>query len=103
MRELAFTGRVVDAEEAARIGLITSVVDDPLVSATAIAHDIAGKSPDAIRAIKQLIGETWHPGSTAMLGREAELEISVMAGDNQREAAAANLEKRAPRFRDPKP
>ena len=102
VRELAFTGRVVDAEEAARIGLITSVVDDPLVSATAIAHDIAGKSPDAIRAIKQLIGETWHPGSAAMLGREAELQISVMAGDNQREAAAANLEKRVPRFRDPK-
>ena len=101
VRELAYTGRIVGAEEAAHIGLITSVVDDPLVSATAIAQDIAGKSPDAIRAIKQLIGETWHPRSAAMLGREAELQIAVMAGDNQREAVAANLEKRAPRFKDP--
>lgn len=101
VRELAYTGRIVGAEEAAHIGLITSVVDDPLVSATAIAQDIAGKSPDAIRAIKQLIGETWHPRSAAMLGREAELQIAVMAGDNQREAVAANLEKRVPRFKDP--
>jgi enoyl-CoA hydratase/carnithine racemase len=101
VRELAYTGRIVAAEEAASLGLVTSVVDDPLVSATAIAHDIAGKSPDAIRAIKRLIGESWPRDGAGSLRREAELQTVVMAGANQREAATANLENRPPRFRDP--
>jgi enoyl-CoA hydratase/carnithine racemase len=101
VRELAYTGRIVTAEEAAKLGLVTAVVDDSLASATAVAHEIAGKSPDAIRAIKQLIGDSWPRDGAASLRREAELQIAVMAGDNQREAAAANLEKRPPRFRDP--
>ncbi|MGI9261688.1 MAG: enoyl-CoA hydratase-related protein, partial [Woeseiaceae bacterium] len=102
VRELAYTGRIVGAEEAADLGLVTAIVDDPLASATAVAHDIAGKSPDAIRAIKRLIGDSWPRDGAASLRREAELQTAVMAGDNQREAAAANLEKRAPRFHDPK-
>lgn len=102
VRELAYTGRIVAAGEAATLGLVTAVVDDPLATATAVAHDIAGKSPDAIRAIKRLIDESWPRDGAASLRREAELQMAVMAGDNQREAAAANLEKRAPRFLDPK-
>ncbi len=103
VRELAFTGRRVKAKEASRVGLVTSVVDDPLASATAVAHEIAGKSPDAIRAIKRLINESWSRDSRASLRLEAELQTAVMAGPNQREAVAANLEKRAPVFHDPDP
>ena len=102
VRELAYTGRMVASDEAASLGLVTAVVDDPLASATAVAHDIAGKSPDAIRAIKRLINDSWPRDGAASLRREAELQIAVMTGENQREAAAANLEKRAPQFHDPK-
>lgn len=102
VRELAYTGRIVAADEAAVLGLVTAVVDDPLASATAVAHEIAGKSPDAIRAIKRLIGDSWPRDGATSLRREAELQVAVMAGDNQREAVAANLEKRAPQFHDPK-
>jgi enoyl-CoA hydratase/carnithine racemase len=100
VRELAYTGRIVDADEAARIGLVTGVVDDPLASATAIAHEIAGRSPDAIRAIKTLVNAAWRDDPAPLLRLEAELQLAVMAGDNQKEAAAANAEKRPPVFRD---
>jgi enoyl-CoA hydratase/carnithine racemase len=100
-RELAYTGRIVAAEEAASIGLVTGVTDDPLAAATLLAADIATKSPDAIRAIKQLINRGWRQDPAPSLRLEAELQLAVMAGDNQREAAAANIEKRSPVFRDP--
>ena len=100
-KELAFTGRIVKAEEAAALGLVTGVTDDPLAAASLLAADIAAKSPDAIRAIKQLINSAWRADPTPALRLEAELQLAVMAGDNQREAAAANIEKRPPVFRDP--
>jgi len=100
VRELAYTGRMVAAEEAFELGLVTHVVDAPLAGATAIAHDIAGKSPDAIRAIKTLVSTAWHGQAAAALRLEAALQISVLAGANQREAARANVEMRPPVFRD---
>jgi enoyl-CoA hydratase/carnithine racemase len=101
IRQLAFTGRFVDAAEAAAIGLVTSVENDPLQAAQAIAAEIAAKSPHAIRAIKTLINESWEGDDAAALRREAELQIGVMAGDNQKEAVLANMEKRSPEFSDP--
>jgi enoyl-CoA hydratase/carnithine racemase len=101
-RELAYTGRIVEADEAAQIGLVTSVVDDPLASATAIAHEIAARNPDAIRATKRLISAAWRGEAASLLALEARLQLEVMAGDNQKEAAAANMEKRPPVFRDSK-
>lgn len=101
MRELAYTGRIVSAAEAADIGLVTAVSDEPLATATALAHDIAGRSPDAIRAIKRLVSEAWRGRVESTLRLEAELQAAVMAGTNQKEAARANLEQRPAVFRDP--
>jgi len=101
MRELAYTGRIVAADEAARLGLVTAVTEEPLATATALAHDIAGKSPDAIRAIKKLISAAWRGQAAPTLKLEAALQAIVMAGDNQKEAARANIERRPPVFRDP--
>lgn len=49
--DLALTGRMVDAEEALRIGLVTQIVDDPRT----VAEDIANKKPRAVRTIKDLL------------------------------------------------
>ena len=100
-RELAYSGRVLSAELAMAAGLVTEVVADPLQRAQEIAAEIAAKSPDAIRAIKTLFNALQNDTPAAALRREAELQAAVMAGENQAEAAAANLEKRTPRFRDP--
>jgi enoyl-CoA hydratase/carnithine racemase len=101
LKELAFTGRILNGREAADAGLVTAVSDDPLAAATALAREIASRSPDAIRAIKRLINETWRHAAAASLRREAELQLAVMGGRNQQEAVAANLAKRAPNFADP--
>jgi len=100
LKELAFTGRVIDGNEAASLGVITAIKDDPLHSALEIAEQIAGRSPDAIRATKVLINESWQINPAESLRREAELQIKVMRGKNQKEAVAANFEKRAPDFCD---
>ncbi len=101
VRELAYTGRIVTAAEAASLGLVTGIDEDPLARAYQIAMDIAQKSPDAIRAIKRLINEAWDVDGGAALQLEAALQKEILAGANQREAASANLEKRLPSFQDP--
>jgi enoyl-CoA hydratase/carnithine racemase len=101
--ELAFTGRIVSGGDAQETGLVTSLTDDPLAAAKSLAREIAGRSPDAIRAIKRLLNDSWNADAPASLRREAELQLAVMGGTNQAEAVAANMEKRAPDFSDPKP
>jgi enoyl-CoA hydratase/carnithine racemase len=102
-RELAFTGRIVGGSEAQEVGLVTSLTDEPLETAHAAAREIAGRSPDAIRAIKRLLNDAWQADAPASLRREAELQLAVMSGTNQAEAVLANMEKRAPDFTDPEP
>jgi enoyl-CoA hydratase/carnithine racemase len=53
-KELTYTGRVIDAGEALALGLVTRVADDPHAAALALAHEIAARSPDAVRAAKRL-------------------------------------------------
>ncbi len=100
LRELAYTGRVLSAEEAMDAGLVTAVSDDPLGKAQETATAIAGRSPDAIRAMKRLFNEAWEMSTADSLRLEAELQIAVMGGQNQREAVAANMQKRPPNFTD---
>ena len=100
LRELAYTGRVLNAEEARDVGLVTSVEQDPLAKARETAAGIAGRSPDAIRAMKRLFNEAWEMSTADSLRLEAELQIRVMGSENQLEAVAANMEKRAPNFGD---
>lgn len=100
-REMAYTGRVLSAQEALAAGLVTEVVDDPLQRAQEVAAEIAAKSPDAIRCIKKLFNESWKGDPATALRLEADLQAQVMAGENQAEAARANMEKRPPKFSDP--
>jgi len=58
-KELTFTGRTVSGTEASALGLVTRVADDPLAAARELAAEIAGKSPNAVRAAKRLYDETW--------------------------------------------
>ncbi len=101
VRELAYTGRIVSGTEAAEIGLVTSVCDDPVAKARSAAAQIAGKSPDAIRAIKKLINESWQMDHTSALRHEAVLQGALMGSTNQVEAVRANMENRTAVFTDP--
>jgi enoyl-CoA hydratase/carnithine racemase len=100
-KELTFTGRILSGEEARTLGLVTHVVADPLASALALAREIAGKSPDAIRAGKQLLEESWHADPRTGLEMESKLQTDLIGSANQVEAVKANFENRAPDFADP--
>ena len=101
IKELAWTARVFDAEEAREIGVVTRVVDDPQAAAAALAVECAARSPEAMRGIKRLVNEGWAASEAASLQLEARLQTEIIGSRNQSEAVHANLEKRAPEFEDP--
>lgn len=100
LKELAFTGRIIAADEAASLGLVTSVHDNPHTIAEQMAAEIAGNSPDAIRSMKKLFNEGLLLAENESLALEARLQSDVLGGPNQLEAVQANLQKRAPEFSD---
>jgi enoyl-CoA hydratase/carnithine racemase len=97
-KELTFTGRILSGAEAKALGLVTRVTDDPLAAAQALAEEIAGKSPDAIRAAKQLLEESWRADARTGLELESRLQTALIGSKNQVEAVMANFENRAPVF-----
>lgn len=97
-KELMFTGRIFNAEEADRLGIVTRVVDNPHAAAMAMAQEIASKSPDAIRAGKRLLESAWRDSPEAGLALEEKLQLELIGSGNQVEAILANFEKRPPNF-----
>ena len=81
-KELTYTARIVSGEEAARIGLATRADPDPLAAAFAMAKEIAGRSPHAIRAAKRLLD----------LGRAADLTLRFRGGAGRDPRAARQPE-----------
>jgi enoyl-CoA hydratase/carnithine racemase len=96
--ELTWTGRVVAAEEALALGLVTRLADDPLAEALALAETIARHSPDAVRGAKRLFNHAWECGSREALALEADLQMRILGRPNQREAVRAGLAGETPRF-----
>jgi len=101
IKDLTFTGRVVEGAEAVELGLATRLSDSPFDDAMAAARAIAGRSPDAIRAGKELLNAAVQSDLADGLNREARLQAGLLGRSNQIEAVMANVEKRSPRFQDP--
>jgi enoyl-CoA hydratase/carnithine racemase len=99
LRELTYTGRIFSAQEAMAYGLATRICEDPRAAALEIAREIAGKSPEAIRAGKRLLNNLAIDPGPALLADSVEL-LKVMGGANQFAAVRANIDTRAPRFAD---
>ncbi len=99
LRDLTFTGRIFSAQEALAWGLATRICDDPRAAALEAAREIAGKSPEAIRAAKRMLNDLMGDPAPALLAESVE-QAKLIGKDNQREAVRANLEKRAPKFAD---
>ncbi len=101
IRELAFTGRQFSGEEAVAYGFATAVHANPLDAARKTAGEIAGRSPDAIRALKRLLNLSADLDAAAILMAESREQASLVGSANQIEAVRAGVERRAPRFADP--
>ena len=100
-KELMFTGRVLNGEQAKNLGLVTHVDQNPLERALALAKEIASKSPDAVRAGKKLLEESWNAEERFGLELEDRLQRQLIGSPNQVEAITANFENREPNFTDP--
>ena len=97
-KELTYTGRVVSGEEAVRIGLATRTAPDPLAAALAMAKEVAGRSPHAIRAAKRLLDLAGRADLASGFAAEQEEIRALIGSPNQVEAVTARFEKRDPRF-----
>jgi enoyl-CoA hydratase len=100
-KELILTGRVIDADEAARIGLVTEVVPigQARARAVAIAEAIATHGPLAVREAKALIDAAWDLPIDAGTAAEVDASERVFASDDLLEGVAAFFAKRNPEYR----
>jgi enoyl-CoA hydratase len=100
-RELAFTGKDIDAERALRIGLVNELFDDEealLAGARSLAREIADNPPHVVSGIKQVLA--YGEGKSVA---EAERFVAVwnaafLASNDVMEAMQAFAERRPPRF-----
>ena len=99
LRELTYTNREFAGEEALRYGFATRLADDPHTEAMALAREIAGKNPDAVRGAKRLYNSYTHDGEALLMAESIE-QAAVIRTPNQIEAVMANIQKRAPAFQD---
>ncbi|MDZ4813118.1 MAG: crotonase/enoyl-CoA hydratase family protein [Pseudomonadota bacterium] len=101
-RQLALTGDEIDAAAAARIGLVTEVVDDGqalLDRARAIAVRLAANPPLVIAGIKQVLNARIAAGIAHGNREAATLNGMLMQSEDFAEAMRAFMEKREPVFR----
>jgi len=99
-KELILTGRVLDAAEAHRIGLVHEVVPAGAARsrADAIAGEIADRGPLAVREAKRLVDAASEVDLETGLAAELDASERIFATDDLLEGATAFLEKREPTY-----
>jgi enoyl-CoA hydratase/carnithine racemase len=96
VRDLTYTARIFDGEEALRLGLATRVCADPRAEALAYAAEIATKSPSAVRAAKRLLDAMGRLEQRDMLLEESREQAALIGSPHQVETVKAVMEKRSP-------
>jgi len=101
-KELLFTGDMIDASEAYRIGLVNKVVAQHVLMDTvkALASKIASRAPIAVKLSKAAINTGVNMDLESAVAYEAETFGICFASHDQKEGMAAFLEKRKPIFKD---
>jgi enoyl-CoA hydratase len=98
-KDLILTGRLVDADEALRIGLVNAVHDPVLDKAREIAELLASKSPLALAAAKRALNYALQGDHVENLQREADEFGGLFGTEDAKEGLTAFAEKREPTFR----
>ena len=99
-KELVLTGRIIDAIEALRIGLVNQVVPagEARSVAAAVAEEIAARGPLAVREAKRLIDAALDLDLDAGLAAELDASERIFASDDMVEGANAFFAKRDPEY-----
>jgi enoyl-CoA hydratase/carnithine racemase len=99
--ELLFTGDVIDAAEAERIGLVSRVVpaDDLLTAANELAGKIAANPPIAMRYLKEGLRKSVHAGMEEMGAYIGGSLAYLFTTEDHREGALSFVERRDPVFK----
>jgi enoyl-CoA hydratase/carnithine racemase len=100
-KELTYTGRIISGADASAMGLVTHLSDAPHTAALALAAEIAGKSPDAVRAAKRLLDAAGHVSIADGFAAERREIDAIIGSPNQTEAVRAWFEKRPAVFAEP--
>ncbi len=100
-KELALSGRMVDAEEALRIGLTIEVVEPDLLldRARELAAGFLQGAPMAQMFAKQALDASFESSFAEAVSWEAQSQSIALGTEDAREGVAAFLEKRSPRWR----
>ncbi len=100
-KELIFTGKIIGAEEALRIGLVNHVYEpeELLSEAMKLAEEIASKAPIAVRHAKSAINFGLETDLSTGMEMERNLFGLCFATEDQKEGMAAFLEKRPPDYK----
>ncbi|MEO8203440.1 MAG: crotonase/enoyl-CoA hydratase family protein [Betaproteobacteria bacterium] len=98
--EMTFTGDFLDAEEAARIGLVSRVVDDDklLDEARSLALRIAAQPVHSLRLTKRLLRDSQQVSLPIALELASSMQALVQHTHDQHEAVVAFSERRKPKF-----
>jgi len=100
-KELMFTGKMIDAKTAERIGLVNMVVPpENLKSAVeGFCKEVMGKSPIAIKLVKELINNSTEIDQRIGLIHEAEAVGVLSSTEDYKEGISAFIEKRKPQYK----
>jgi len=95
-----YTGEMINAQEALRIGVVDRVVpqDRVIPEAQAVAAQIAAGPPLAVRAVKRVLFGAERAALERALNAEAEQQAKCFASEDCTEGIRAFFEKRAPKF-----
>ena len=103
LRELAFTGRKLSADEGLKYGLVNAVFDTPdavIEHALSVAHEIADKAPLAISGTKEVLNYNRDHTVEESLNYNALWNAAMNFSDDMMEAFKSKTEKRDPDFQD---
>ena len=98
VKNLVFTARVFSGHEAHEMGIATQLSQNVHADAMTMAHEIAGRSPEAVRGAKKLINLLANSGAAEQFAAERATIGQLIGSANQAEAVMSHFEKRPPIF-----